>query len=119
MASFEIILDGETLSPAEQQSRVQQLTREIESRTDARTALARDKGDGTTKGDPLTIGAFVMTFMTSGVAVAALGVLKTWLERGRVTSATIKGMDGTEITLSNTNAEQLEELVKKLARPEG
>lgn len=118
MATFEISLAGEDLDAHDQQTRVKQLAREIEARTEARTALSRSDGDGTTKGDPLTIGALVMTFMTSGVAVAALGVLKAWIERGRVSSATIKGPDGTEVTITNTNADQIEAMVKTLALPE-
>ena len=61
MDTFEIALDGSNLSEAEQQAKVRQLTREIEAQSDARTALAHEAGDGTTKGDPLTLGAFVCT----------------------------------------------------------
>ena len=114
MNTIQITLDGADLSDAERQSRVRQLTREIEAQTDARTALAREEGDGTTKGDPLTIGAFLVTFMTSGAAVATFNVVKSWIERDRIGRATLKGADGTEITISGANLDQIETLFKTL-----
>lgn len=119
MNMIEISLDGADMSEAEQQTRVRQLTREIEARTDAKTALARTQGDGTTKGDPLTIGAFLVTFMTSGVAVATLGVIKSWIERDKIEGVTVKNADGMEIAINGANLDQIETLVKTLNSSEG
>lgn len=111
MDDIQITLDGADLSEAEQQTRVRQLTREIEARTDARTSLARTEGTGGTKGEPLTIGAFVMTFLSSGAAVAAFDVIKSWIEKDKIGSATFKTADGTEVTINNANVDQIETIV--------
>lgn len=111
MEEIQITLDGADLSEGEQQARVRQLAREIETRTEAKTALSRTQGTGGTKGDPLTIGAFVMTFMSSGAAVAAFQVIKSWIEKDKVGSATFKTADGTEVTINNANVDQIESIV--------
>lgn len=117
MDAIQITLDGGDLSEGQQQDRVRQLTREIEARTDTRTSLAREQGDGTTKGDPLTIGSFVMAFMSTGAAVAAFEVIKTWLQREKIGSATIKTADGTEVTIDSANVEQIEKIVAMIRPP--
>ncbi|MEO0381166.1 MAG: hypothetical protein AAF252_12930 [Pseudomonadota bacterium] len=111
MEEIQITLDGAELSEGEQQDRVRQLTREIEARTDAKTSLAREQGTGGTKGDPLTIGSFLMAFMSSGAAEAAFHVIKSWIERDKIGSATFKTADGTEVTINNANIEQIETIM--------
>jgi len=68
------------------------------------------------KGEPITIGLLVLTFITSGAAVALLEVIKAYLIREKSLKITIKKTDGTGITLNaqNINDEQIRDTLNQL-----
>jgi hypothetical protein len=55
--------------------------------------------DGGTRGDPITLGALAITFLTSGTAVALLNVLKSYFDRSAAVSVELARADGAKLTL--------------------
>lgn len=66
------------------------------------------------KGDSVTLGVLLVTFMTSGAAVAAINVLKSYLERDRSLSVAVKRPDGSEVTLTAADAGSAEDLARRI-----
>lgn len=119
MTQIALTLHSDDLSDSATQARLRQLAREIEARSDATTELAREGATPGTKGDAVTIGTLLMTLMTSGAAVAALGVLKSWVEKDKTISFTLKRPDGTEISVNASNIAEAEKLVADLGGEPG
>ena len=115
MSDVEVILRSDTLTDAALQARMRQLSREMQARAEVKTEAARGPAEDGTKGDAVTIGALLVTFMSSGAAVAALNVLKSWIEKDKTLNFTLKRADGTEITVSATNMEEAEKFVSSLS----
>ncbi|MFL4471145.1 hypothetical protein ACERZ8_15110 [Tateyamaria armeniaca] len=119
MTQIALTLHSDGLSDSATQARLRQLAREIEARSDAKTELARGDATPGTKGDAVTIGTLLMTLMTSGAAVAALNVLKSWVEKDKTISFSLKRSDGTEISVNASNMEDAEKLVADLGGEAG
>ncbi len=66
------------------------------------------------KGDPITIGALLLTLMTSGGLVALIGVIKAYVERDASLELDFKREDGARLTLraENLGKKQIEETMK-------
>jgi hypothetical protein len=114
MSQVELVLQSETMTDAAMQARMRQLSREMQARADVKTEQARGPAQAGAKGEPITIGALLVTFISSGAAVAALNVLKSWIEKDKSLSFTIKKADGTEITVNATNMEEAEKFAQSL-----
>lgn len=55
------------------------------------------------RGDALAIGELLLTFMTSGMATALVGCLKTYLNREPTLNVRVLRPDGTEVSVSAKN----------------
>jgi hypothetical protein len=62
------------------------------------------------------LGQIVLTFLTGGAATALIACLKTYLERDRSLSVSVKGADGKEIKIDGKrlSAKDADMLVKSL-----
>ena len=76
-----------------------------------RAALVAAKG---ARGDVISIGTIVLTFISSGAAVAAINVLKTYFDREPTLKIKFKSDAGDELTLDakNLKAEQVDKALK-------
>lgn len=101
------------------QDRTRALGRDIEQQSDARAELPLGAAVENSKGEPVTLGVLLVTFMTSGAAVAALNVLKSYLERDRSLAMTVEKPDGTKITLTAADMGDVEDLAKRIVPVEG
>ncbi len=103
MTSVRLQLSSDNLSDAALQDRVRSLAYDIEKHSE--TSAVPDVGQTVmnAKGEPITLGLILVTFMTSGAAVAALNVLKSYLERDRSMAMTLENPDGTKIILTAAN----------------
>jgi hypothetical protein len=79
------------------------IARLIQKETDIRTELPREKPGPGMKGEPVTIGLIILTFISSGAAVALFDVLKSYFVRDSSLKITFKTPDGKEITLDQKN----------------
>jgi hypothetical protein len=70
------------------------------------------------KGDPITTGALVLTFLTSGAAVALVKVLEAYISRRRSVELELARPDGKKLVLkaNDVSADQLEATRKVLTR---
>ena len=63
------------------------------------------------KGDPITIGTLLLTFISSGAAVAFFKVIKSYFERDESLELTFSKPDGTTITIKSSNLETIKNWV--------
>ena len=95
-----------------------QLSQTIARETEIDPALAEGNSQPGEKGELVTIGAIVLTFLSSGAAVALCDVLKTYIARESSLEFALKSADGTEVSLSATNIsdERIEETIIELQK---
>lgn len=70
------------------------------------------------KGEPITMGVLILSFLSSGgVAVALIGVLKSYFDRVSNLTIEVKRSDGSQVSLSaqNMKPEQIEDTVARLS----
>jgi hypothetical protein len=82
------------------QSLVDELTadlNQVQGADAAAESVAAPKGS---RGDMISLGTIAMSFLTSGAAVAALNVLKSYFEREPALVLRVKGADGAEAELT-------------------
>ncbi len=96
-------LSSTALSDDELDALTRQLAGTITSETEISATL--QEGDDTpgAKGDPVTIGTLVLTFISSGAAVALFEVLKTYFARESSLEIAFKRPNGTAISISAQN----------------
>src|SRR3974377_621796 len=70
------------------------------------------------KGDPITVGTLVLTFLTSGAAVALVKVLEAFISRKRSVELELARPDGKKLVLkaNDVGAEQIEATREVLTR---
>ena len=96
------------------------MTREMALNIGDETDISADLATGETapgaKGDPITIGTVVLTFLTSGAAVALFEVLKSYFDRDSSLNIAFKKPDGSEVKVSaqNMKPEKLQETISRL-----
>ena len=96
---------------------LQYLTRELcttlNDETDLEASLPLSDDVSGAKGDPVTIGAIVMAFVTSGAAVKLMGVLKAFFERQSSLKIELDRGDGRKmaITADNVRSDRVQETI--------
>lgn len=81
------------------QGLVDELLADLNQLKGAEAAPAQVAATKGARGDVISLGNIVMTFITSGAAVAAIGVLKTYFAREPALKLKFKGADGEEVEL--------------------
>ncbi len=97
-------LDAEDL-----QNLTNDLCRTVNQETDVTAKLPEEPGEAGTRGDPITVGTLILTFLTSGAAVALFNVVKSYFERNSSLVITFKRKDGDtlEIEAKNVHPDQI------------
>ena len=114
MAIVRLSLASDRISDAALQDRVRTLGHDIERHSDANAQPEAGTAAANTKGEPITLGVLLVTFMTSGAAVAALNVLKSYLERDRSMSMTLEKPDGSKISLTAADMGDVQDLANRI-----
>ena len=93
-----------------------ELAQTIGSETDISAQIPEHPPAPEAKGDPITIGTLVLTFFSSGAAIALIEVLKTYFGRASNLTIDIKRPDGHQVNISaqNMKPEQIENTVARL-----
>ena len=88
-------------------SRLAALTRDLRNDLIRSTELIEVENsvptEGGTRGDALTLGHLILTFMTSGVATALVNCITAYIKREPSLTASLKRPDGSAIQLSIHN----------------
>lgn len=94
-------------SPKLSDERVQALTgdlcRTIANETDVEAKLAEGVDQIGAKGEPISLGIIVLTFLSGGSAVALLDVMKSYLSRDSTLKLTLERNDGAKLILNAKN----------------
>jgi Effector Associated Constant Component 1 len=90
---------SDELDDVQLQSSVLELRRLIESETEVEAAPAKATAAPGTKGDAVTLGTLVLTFLSSGAAVSIFKVLETWLSRKRTIDLEATQPDGRKLVI--------------------
>ena len=102
------------------QDMAQDLCATINDETPASASVAEQPSAGETgnKGDVVSIGTLILTLLGSGgVAVSLIGVLKSYVERGRPIEIEMERPDGKKLKIKADNVENEKiEQTMKLAR---
>ena len=90
-----------------------QLCRAIEQETPITASLKEGPAEPGTRGDPVTVGAIVMSFLGSGAAVALFSVFKAYFERHSKLEMTLQRADGKEFRIhaANLGHDQIERTI--------
>lgn len=81
------------------QDSVRELRRLIESETDVEASAPAAASVPGSKGDPVTLGALVLTFLSSSAAVSVFKVLETWITRKRSIDVEATRPDGSKLAI--------------------
>lgn len=98
-----LALECPDLSPAEIQDLTGDLIRQLNEQPGLEAAQRVQTAAPGSRGDAITIGNIVLAVFTSGAAVAALEVLKTYFQRQPKLKMKLKTADGEELTLEGTH----------------
>jgi len=113
--SIELILTNDDLSADSLQALIQDLAQTLSRETDIQAQLAEGKTVLGAKGDPVTLGVLALSFITSGAAVALIGVLKSYVTRSSSIQFEIKDRDTVvKINAKNLQADQIEQVISSV-----
>ncbi len=92
------------------------LCRIINNEFNIEAVLAEGPAQKGAKGEPITLGIIILTFLSSGSAIALLNILKSYFDREPSINMKIKREDGTEIAIAakNMSPEQIKEIIGTL-----
>lgn len=96
------------------------LTREmaesITQETDIPSRIPEDEAAAGAKGDPITLGTLILTFISSGAAVALFEVLKTYFSRDSSLKISFEKPNGSRVEVSAHNMEpdKMQETITRL-----
>lgn len=86
------------------------LTSELQASINGETAVTASIPVSTPqpgkKGDPVSIGTLLLSFISSGAAVAFFNVIKSYMERDSSLEVTLQKSDGSSITIKSSNLSQ-------------
>ena len=98
-----VSLSTSSISSDDLQVLTQDLCNTVNAETDLSASLARGESVVGGKGDPITIGAIVLAFITSGAAVTLMTVLKSYVERNSTLEIELDAGDGKKLKISAEN----------------
>ena len=104
----------ESLADDDLQALTRQLSTTLNRETDVEAAMPEAPAEPGSRGDPAILHTLLLTFMTSGAAVAMFQVIKSYVERNKSLTMTFKRADGQELVIDQTNmgADQLDKTVE-------
>jgi hypothetical protein len=105
-----------SLSDEEMHVLTGELAQTVSSETGISAQIPEQQATPGAKGDAINIGTLILTFFSSGAAVALIGVLKSYFDRASNLTIDIKRPDGTQFNISaeNMKPEQIENTVARL-----
>ncbi len=119
MTTISVSLQSDRLSEAAVQDMARGLNSDLARHTDAQAELHSGPAIAHGRGEPITMGMLMVTFMTSGTAVAVVKLLQSYLQRDRSLSMTVELADGSKTTLTAASAGDIESMAKLLAAATG
>lgn len=112
---FKLMLSSETASESSLQDLTRELCKDLNDKTDVAAKIPEGTPIPGQKGDPITIGTLLLTFLSGGAAVAMFDVLKAYIQRN--TSLVFKivgpGGEAVEVRGENLNKKQFEQIMSK------
>ncbi len=111
---FELSIAAPDLDNEDLQTLTHDLARTINQETDFRADLPEESGGVGSKGDVGLLGQIALTLLGSGgVAVALIGVLRSYFERSRALEIELTREDGRKLKISGAelSPERIEELI--------
>jgi hypothetical protein len=111
-------LSSTDLDDEDLQQLTQELCNSIASETEIKAELPSGAVQQGHKGDPITLGAIVLSFLSSGSAVALFNIFKAYFDRNSSFTIKAKKADGTELEISaqNMKLEQIQALLAQFNR---
>jgi hypothetical protein len=109
----ELVVSSLHLPPADMQALTRELASSINRRTDIRAELPESETRPGERGDAVTVGAIVLSFLASGSAVALFQVFKAYFERDESLEFAFERPDGRKLTIkaANMSAERIDDTV--------
>ena len=107
-------ITSDDLDEEKLQDLTRDLTRTLNRETDVEATLPEEAGELGDKGDPVTIGAIVLTALSSGTVVALFNVFRTYFERRQSLEVELARPDGKKFKLKaeNLDEDEIERTVK-------
>ena len=109
-----VAISCDSLAEDDLQSLTRELSTTINRETDVGAAIPEAQPEPGSKGDPAVLHTLLLTFMSSGAAVAMFQVIKSYVERNKSLTMTFKRADGEELVIDQTNmsADQMDKTVE-------
>lgn len=113
-----LTVSGSELSPADVQALTDELTAELNAISGVEAARVESRGAPGARGEVITLGNIALTFLTSGAAVAAINVFKSYFSRQPSLQFDIVDESGKKVSLSGKNlkAEQFDSAIAVLGK---
>ena len=102
MSQF-VHIASERLEPTELQALTRELASSINRNTEVHAELPDGEAGPGDRGDPVTLGAIVLGFISSGAAVALFEVMKAYLERDKSLTMVFERSDGNKLMIEAEN----------------
>jgi len=108
-----LTIESERLGPIGLQALTLDLVSSINRNTDARAEMPESEARAGERGDPVTLGTIVLSFISSGTAVALFQVLKSYFERDESLEMSFERPGGHRLTIraENMSAERIDESI--------
>jgi len=98
-----LALECPDLAPEQLQELADDLLRQLNEQPGLEASARSQTAAPGSRGDAITLGQIVLTIFSSGAAVAALEVLKTYFQRQPKLKFKLKTADGEELTLEGAH----------------
>jgi len=105
-----LTIQSETVSPERLQEMTLDFRQTLTRETGILATVPQESVEPGARGDPITIGALILTFLTSGAAVALCEVVKAFFERNSTLTIEFEREDGRKLKINSENfqADQVE-----------
>ncbi len=113
--SIQLILTNDDLNEDSLQLLTQDLLQTLGSETDIQAEIVQGEAVQGSKGDPVTLGVLALSFITSGAAVALIGVLKSYITRSSSIQFEVKSGDKVvKFNAKDFKADQIEQVINSV-----
>lgn len=110
--SIQLIVNNSNLSKDELQVLTGDLCQTLMKETTIQAVAEQGKSQLGGKGEPITLGVLILSFITSGSAVALIEVLKSYIMRDSSLEIEVKrGEESIKINLQNVQTKQVEQVL--------
>ena len=113
--SIQLTLTNDDLDKDSLQLLTQDLMQTLGSETDIQAEIVQGEAVQGSKGDPVTLGVLALSFITSGAAVALIGVLKSYITRSSSIQFEVKSGDKVvKFNAKDFKADQIEQVINSV-----